>query len=355
MRSRLTSGGIALLIVLAAVPTGASAASPNRQVRLTVVATGDLLIHSQIYRRARTAGGGYRFDPMFRYVRPYVRRADLALCHLETPLTSGRPSGYPRFATPYQLAAAIRGTGWDACSTASNHTLDRGRRGVAATLRFLDRAGVAHAGSARSRSEGRRITTLRSKGVKVAFLAYTQVTNGQPQRRRWSLNRAHARGILADARRARRAGARVVIVNVHWGDEFDDQPNARQLDLASRLTRSSAVTAVVGQHAHVVQQVRWMSGKPVVFGEGNLISNQTAACCAAASQDGMIARLRIAVGPHDARVTSARWIATWVRHPDFAVIPVLRGTREGWASGRLLRASYMRTRRVADGGSSYGR
>ena len=154
---------------------------------------------------------------------------------------------------------------------------------------------------------------------------------------------ARARSIVAAARRARRAGARVVVVNVHWGDEFTEQPTARQLDLAWRLTRSPAITAVVGQHAHVVQPIRWLNGTPVVFGEGNLISNQTAACCGAASQDGLIARLRIAVDRRRSRVESARYVAIRVRHPDFAVVPVSRGP------------SYLRTARVADGGSSYGR
>ena len=56
------------------------------------------------------------------------------------------------------------------------------------------------------------------------------------------------------------------------------------------------MTAVVGQHAHVVQPIRFVNGKPVVFGEGNLVSNQSGA-----SQDGMIALLDLAVTPRAAR------------------------------------------------------
>jgi hypothetical protein len=312
-------------------------------VRFTIAATGDLLIHSPIYDRARRPSGRYRFEPMFRYVEPYIKGADLALCHVETPMTSGAPSGYPRFNTPGDLARAIHSTGWDVCDTASNHSLDQGQRGIDATTRFLDRARVAHTGSFRSKAARGRITMLRAKGVRVAFLAYTALTNGLRSPHPWSLNLARRKLILSDARRARRRGARVVIVNVHWGTEFSHRPDAQQTRLARQLTRSRRVTAVVGQHVHVVQPIRRINGKLVVFGEGNLISNQTAACCPAASQDGLIAILRIVVDHRGDRVAAVRYVPTWVRHPDFAVLPVRRAQRRGWAAAASLRQSQRRT------------
>ena len=82
------------------------------------------------------------------------------------------------------------------------------------------------------------------------------------------------------------------------------QPSSFQLALASQLTRSLDITAVVvGQHVHIVQPIRTLNGKLVVFGEGNLISNQTSACCPAASQDGMIVLLTITVDSRGARVS----------------------------------------------------
>ena len=148
-------------------------------------------------------------------------------------------------------------------------------RGVNTTLDVLDRFRVRHAGSHRTRAGARRPTILKAKGVKVALLAYTALTNGQRIPHPWTLDMARARRIVRDARRARRAGADVVIVNLHWGAEYRRAPTPAQRSLAGALTRSRAVTAVVGQHAHVVQPIRWIHGKPVVFGEGNLLSNQT--------------------------------------------------------------------------------
>jgi hypothetical protein len=156
--------------------------------------------------------------------------------------------------------------------------------------------------------------------VKVAFLSYTALTNGQPVPHPWSVNMAHRGRILRDARRARRAGADAVIVNLHWGTEYQSPPTRAQRSLAAALTRSKAITAVVGQHVHVVQPIRWINGKPVVFGEGNLISNQTAACCAVGSQDGLLALLDLRVGAAGVRARRVRYLPTYVRHPDYTVV-----------------------------------
>jgi poly-gamma-glutamate synthesis protein (capsule biosynthesis protein) len=244
------------------------------------------------------------------------------------------------FRTPPALARAVRATGFDACSTASNHSLDRGQAGIAATRRALARAHVPHTGSFSSRRERARPLLLRARGVRVAFLAYTQMTNGIPLPHWWSVNLARAGRIVRDARRARRAGARVVIVNLHWGTEYRHGPDAFQRALAKRLSRSRAITAVVGQHVHVVQPIRRIGRLWVVFGEGNLLSNQTAACCPAASQDGMLVRLHLRLGPRHVRVERITYTPVYVRHPDYSVVHA-RG-----ASWRRTVAVVGRTRRI---------
>jgi hypothetical protein len=298
-------------------------------VRFTVAASGDFLIHTPVAARALALGGGatYDFAPLFDPVKKHIAGADLALCHVETPLVPGPVQGYPSFRTPPALARAIRKVGWDACSTASNHTLDAGQYGIQTTLRALDRARIPHAGSARSAAERRRTAMLDVKGLKVAFLAYTAVSDGQLVPHPWSVNWASARRILGDARRARSRGADLVIVNLHWGAEYVHEVTPEQRELARQLTRSRAVDAIVGQHVHVVQPIRRVNGKPVAFGEGNLISNQTAACCPAESQDGLIALIDFVVPPGERpRARRIRYVPTWVRHPDYSVLPAEPGS-----------------------------
>lgn len=316
-----------------------------RTVRISLAASGDFLIHEPVWARALAVGHGrYDFRPLLRAIRPIIRGADVALCHVETPMGPGPPHGYPVFSTPQELARAIRWAGYDVCDTASNHSLDAGQPGIDTTARALDRAHLRHTGSFSSPAASRRPTIVRVKGIPVAFLAYTALTNGLRPPHPWSLNLADPRRIVRDARRARARGARVVIVNLHWGVEYQRAPSADQLRLARRLAKSDAITAVVGQHVHVVQPIRRIRGKIVVFGEGNLLSNQTAACCPVESQDGMIALLTIEVTGTSARVTRVRYVPTWVRHPDFTVLPVRRALRGGWADRGELLASLRRTR-----------
>ncbi|MEO6496612.1 MAG: CapA family protein [Solirubrobacteraceae bacterium] len=343
---------LSALVAITMLASGAErqASSPATEpVRLTVAASGDFLIHQPVWQRALADGGGGRYDfrPMLRYMAPIVRRADVALCHAETPMSSRPPAGYPVFNTPRSLAKAIKWAGYDVCSTASNHSLDQGQPGIDATGIALWRAGLAHTGSFRSSAAQTRTTMITVKGVRVAFLAYTEMTNGIPSPHPWSVNIARADRILADARRARRRGARVVVVNLHWGTENQAAPSAFQRRLARRLTRDDTVTAVVGQHAHVVQPISRVNGRLVVFGEGNLLSNQTAACCPAASQDGLIALLKITVGQRGASVAGVDYVPTWVRHPDYAVLPVGVALRGHLAPAAELYGSRRRTTAAA--------
>lgn len=319
---------VALALAVAPVAHPAPEPAPTPPAPFTVAATGDLLIHAGVARQALADGGGrrYAFGPMFASIRGRIARADLALCHVETPLVPGPVRGYPSFRTPPALARAVREVGWDACSTASNHSLDAGQHGIGTTLRALDRAGLAHAGTARSPRERRRPAILRAGGVTLAFLSYTAVSNGQPVPHPWSVDRATPELILADARRARRRGADAAIVNLHWGDEYRSAPSRAQLALANRLTRSPDIAAIVGQHAHVVQPIRVLRGTPVIFGEGNLVSSQTSACCGAGSQDGLIALIDLVAHGDRVSARSVRYVPTTVRRPGFRVVPAARGS-----------------------------
>jgi poly-gamma-glutamate capsule biosynthesis protein CapA/YwtB (metallophosphatase superfamily) len=315
-----------------------------------IVASGDLLIHGPVWQAAARPGGGYDFRPLFARVKPIVSRAALALCHVETPMGAGPPSGYPVFNSPAELAAGIASTGWDACSTASNHSVDKGQYGIGTTIRALRRAGVRHAGTSRTQDESRRILILPVQGLRIAFLSYTYGTNGIPLPHPWSVNLISTRKVVADARRARRRGADFVIANLHWGTEYVHEPNQQQRDLARYLLGRRVVDLIVGQHAHVVQPIRRVARRFVVYGEGNLISNQTAACCPPESQDGLVAVIHVRALGTSATVTGVDYVPTYVEHPSFVVQPVAARLAELERSGQgssalanALRTSYRRT------------
>ena len=317
-RRRLAAvAGLAVLILLFALAVRANDGAPpgltprqaelleraSEPVRFTVSASGDILIHTALWEQALANGGGdYDFAPMFGELREFVAEADLGLCHLETPLGPPPPASYPVFSTPTELAAGIRASGWDACSTASNHSLDQGVEGIEQTGAALDQQRIEHTGSFVSAREQRRPLVVEVDGVEVGLLAYTDMTNGIPLPEPWSVNLAavddpadrKAEQILAAAKRLRRAGAEAVILNMHWGDENAFEPNQSQRDLAEALTRSPLITAIVGQGPHVPGPIERVNRKFVVFSEGNLVSNQSAlAGLAAETQYGFVALLRM--------------------------------------------------------------
>jgi poly-gamma-glutamate capsule biosynthesis protein CapA/YwtB (metallophosphatase superfamily) len=318
----------------------------------TVEASGDLLIHSPVWERALALGGGqYDFAPLFKEIKPYVAGADLALCHVETPMTPAPPASYPIFNTPPELAKGIKATGWDACDTASNHSLDQTQTGIDDTGAALDHAGVQHTGSFPSAAAQRKPVIVERHGVKIAFLAYTTDTNGIPAPHPWSVNIASPERVLADARRAHRMGADAVIVNLHWGGEivpeYQSEPSPGQLSLAKKLTASSLITAIVGQGPHAVQPIERINGKFVVFSEGNLISNQSPeAGLPASSQDGLIALLDCVAKGGQVSVRGVSYVPVFVNHPDFEVLPIGDALRKGEGDPTLLRESYGRTASV---------
>ncbi|WP_425841302.1 CapA family protein [Streptomyces fractus] len=249
----------------------------------TVAAAGDILIHPELTDQARkdakaTGKGekGIDFGPMLAGVEPVISRADLAICHFEP--VAGKPGGpfegFPAFRVPPQIATTIKDVGYDTCSTASNHTLDHGASGVTDTLNVLDKAGLKHTGSARSAAEAAEPLVMNVKGVKVAQLSYAFGFNGNelPRDKPWLANETDFDRISAAEKRARKAGADVVILSIHWGREYHSDPSRSQLALGRKIAEKTGINLVIGHHAHVVQPMEKVDGTWIAYGLGNEIA-----------------------------------------------------------------------------------
>ncbi|GIU85054.1 MAG: hypothetical protein KatS3mg008_1829 [Acidimicrobiales bacterium] len=291
--------------------------------RVTLAATGDILVHSRVAEMARS-GDGYDFTPLLAGVAPLVSAVDLAVCHLEVPITpDGRVTGYPTFSAPTELADAISEVGWDTCSTASNHSLDRGPAGVTATLDHLDRVGVAHAGTARSPSEAGRPTVIRTpSGVSVGHVSATYGLNGFRPDAPWRVDLLDPALITSRARAARSAGAEIVVASIHWGEEYRPEPTEQQKSLAREILSAGEVDLIVGHHAHVVQPLGWFSGRPVAYGLGNLLANMPSKTGIGA-MDGVVLEIRLEEIPTGRfRVTELRPHVTFTDPNTLQVRPV---------------------------------
>lgn len=321
-----STGGPAEIVHPAAA--AASAAGPDADPRtLTVLGAGDILVHPEIWQQARADGtGGFDFRPLFAGVKGAVSAADLAICHLETPLAAadGPFLGFPTFSAPPQVLDGVKAAGFDACSTASNHSLDHGAAGVTRTLQALDRAGLAHTGTYRNAAAAATPTLYRVRGVTVAHLSYTAHFNGirPPPGKAWLANRIDPDAIRAMARQARRAGAQIVLLSLHWGTEYRHEPDAAQLDWARQLIGADEIDAILGHHAHVVQPFERVDGEWVVYGMGNQLARHAQPLDA--NREGVMARLTFTRGADGRwRTSRAEAVVTWVElQPDIRLVDV---------------------------------
>jgi poly-gamma-glutamate synthesis protein (capsule biosynthesis protein) len=309
---------------------------PGRPDVFTVAFTGDTLIHMPISRVASTHGTPYDFAPLFAPVRPILTGADLAICHLEVPLspTGADLSGFPLFSSPRQVAEGLAEAGFDGCSTASNHALDRGVGGVLDTMDVLEEAGLKQAGMARTDRASWDATVYQVGGAKLAHISATYSFNGLalPQDRRWMAQLIDVEQILRYARRAKGAGADLVVVSLHCCVEYSTMPTPRQVEISHALIASPYVDLVVSHHAHVVEPIERVGDEYVLYGLGNFISAQF---FLPNTSDGVIALATARSGPAGWRFEEIEVVPIFVSRGSYLVQPAPMGS-----------ASYQRTMEV---------
>ena len=307
-----------------AEPTPSAPAEPES---ITLLATGDVLVHQDraLTGGARQPDGSYDFTGVFAPVAGLIGAADLAVCHLETPVAppGGPYRGYPSFAVQSEIVDALAGAGYDLCSTASNHSLDDGFDGLTRTLDALDAAGIAHTGTYRTEQESGQPALVDVDGVTVGLVAATFSLNGVPlpAGREWSVDLAavpDVDGMLAAAARARAAGAQIVVAALHCCQEYRHDPTGTQVTAAEALLASSDVDLVLGHHAHVVQPFERIAGEWVAYGLGNHLAEH--ATRGHATEDSVAARFTFTRGP-DGRfaVTRAEAVPLTIELGDDAV------------------------------------
>ena len=105
---------------------------------VTIIMVGDVLLHTRVEESATTEDGSFDFAPIFANMKDEVAAADLALVNQEV-IIGGEElgiSGYPTFNAPYEVADELVDTGFDVICHATNHALDKGKRGLTNCLNY---------------------------------------------------------------------------------------------------------------------------------------------------------------------------------------------------------------------------
>lgn len=248
----------------------------------SIAGIGDVLLHGSIYRDAQV-GDTFNFDSVFEAVKPYLEAADITVANQES-MIGGKEIGlstYPQFNSPFEIGDTLQRSGIDIVSIANNHTLDRGEKAIINALNHWDEIGMPYVGAYRSEEDSNTIRTIEKNDITFSFLAYTYGTNGipVPKDKPYLVNLIDKEKIQADIQEAKEISD-VIVVNLHFGNEYERMPNDSQKELAQFIADAGA-HIIFGHHPHVLQPVDFIRSKEghdtfVAYSLANFLAAQEA-------------------------------------------------------------------------------
>ncbi len=270
-------------VITTPTPTPTPSPEPEGEhfVDISLGVCGDLVCHSGLNAEAKKSDGTYDYTPIMEGAAGAVANADYAICTLETTFPNVTEySGYPMFKSPAGLATSLKTLGFDMINTASNHCMDSLKAGLDRTIEVLDENGLDHIGTYRSQEErdaNNGIVVKDINGVSIAFVSYTYGTNGIPVSgfdyavnllftdHLTTLTNVDYTSLKADMAAARALETDMIVALMHWGNEYQREPNAIQTEIADFLFKEGA-DIILGGHVHVPEP---MELRHVVDNEGN--------------------------------------------------------------------------------------
>ncbi len=252
------------------------------ECEVSLVMVGDNLLHMPLIKNAELPDGSHNFDSLYEDMKPYFEDADISVIVQETVLGGEYLgySGYPMFNSPQAVGYSIKDAGFDVVLHATNHTLDKGAKGVENTIEFWKKyPEIKVLGINESEEQQNTITYHTKNGIKFALLNYTDSTNGipLPSGKKYLVNTVNEEKIANDLKTAEE-NADFTIVFMHWGTEYSLSENQSQTRLAEMMCENGA-DLIMGSHPHVIEPVKWVEGENgnkalVFYSLGNYVSRQ---------------------------------------------------------------------------------
>ncbi len=248
-------------------------------ISIRITAAGDNLLHNTVSMASELAEGGYDFYPIYENIQKIIDGSDIAFINQEVMLT-GEVSAYPNLAAPAENADALIRAGFNVVNLATNHSLDKGVKGLETCLENIHaRDFEAVLGAFRTEEESTQLCILEKQGIRFGFLSYTYGLNGYqlPSDKSWKIALIDEEKIQADLA-AIRPECDYLIVSMHWGNEYQTAENDEQVALAQLLCDGGA-DLIIGTHPHVLQPMRWLESEDghrtlCAYSLGNFVSNQ---------------------------------------------------------------------------------
>lgn len=225
----------------------------------TMIATGDIIPARSVNYQAVQ-----RRDFTWPYLKTasITRTADITFANLESPLADKCPVTQQGmiFCGDARNVEGLIFAGIDIASLANNHAGNYGTKGVEQTINLLNQNNILVTGV-------NGLTIKEVKGIKFAFLGYNDISKTQP-----GISNVDEENIRNEIIAAKNQ-ADIVIVTLHWGTEYKDQPDERQKYLG-HLAIDAGADLIVGNHPHWIQPVEIYKGKLISYAHGNFVFDQ---------------------------------------------------------------------------------
>ena len=258
----------------------------NKDITIKMAFTGDIMCHNTMYKDAYDSiTGTYDFTHFFENVKYYLQTADVTVGNLDTTFAGSKIgySSYPTFNTPEILAKNLKKSGFDIVSTANNHCMDKGYKGLESTIAYLDEADIAHTGTYTSKENQNTILVKNIKGIKIAFISFTYGTNGisVPSDKKYAVNFLDKETMTNQINLAKEENPDLICALVHWGNEYQTTPNSSQKETAEFLI-NNGVNLIIGNHPHVPQPMVLTKNSSnedvfIAYSLGNFMADQNKA------------------------------------------------------------------------------
>lgn len=247
---------------------------------VTIIMVGDVLLHTRVEQSATTEDGSFDFAPIFANVKDEVAAADLALVNQEV-IIGGEElgiSGYPAFNAPYEVADELVDTGFDVICHATNHALDKGKKGLTNCLNYWQEQypDLTVLGIHDSKEDQEEIYVAECEGMRIAILNYTYGTNGipLPGDMPYAVDLLKESRVKEDLAKAEKL-ADFTIVCPHWGTEYSLKKTAEQ-EKWVKIFYEGGADLVIGTHPHVIEPVEMIEGENglmlVYYSLGNFVN-----------------------------------------------------------------------------------
>ena len=251
--------------------------------RVKLLAVGDDLIHSGLYKSGLKEDSSYNFDHLYENVKADIQAADLAIVNQETIFTYNRNdySGYPCFAGPVEIGDALVDAGFDVVTHATNHVFDRNVQGIEDTLDFwkTNHPEITVLGIHENQADADTIKTVERNGITFAMLNYTYGMNGfaLPDDQPYLVDLLDREKVAADIAKAKEVSD-CVIFFLHCGVEYTYDPSEETKEWVQFLLENG-VDITIASHPHVLEPYVKLTREDghemlVYYSMGNFISTQ---------------------------------------------------------------------------------